>query len=428
MTESTRVRRWLSQAPAPIVTLYSMTAAFSTYFCMYAYRKPFSAASYEGEHFLGTAVALKTAFVIAQILGYTLSKYVGIKLVSEAQPERRAHMLVGLVLAAQAALLLFAIVPAELKVVAIFLNGLPLGMVWGLVVGYLEGRRTSDLLLAGLCCSFIVASGAVKDAGLALMRWLHLSEYWMPFATGILFMPAFVVSVWSLHQIPRPSAQDIQLRSARAPMGGKERLGFASSFLLGLILLIAVYVPLTAYRDFRDNYGLELFAELGYSGTPALFSRTEVPVAVGVMISIALLSIVRDNRRAVLGIFLLMLTGCGVLIVSTLLLQAGLLSGFLWMMAIGLGSYFIYVPYNSVLFDRIMAHTRAPGTAVFAIYLADALGYTGSVVVQLLRDFFDARPSRLAFFQTYTYAVAAFGLLALSAACIYFVRKGPRPA
>ena len=43
-----------------------------------------------------------------------------------------------------------------------FFNGLPLGMIGGLVVRYLEGRRASELLLAALSCSFIVASGAVK--------------------------------------------------------------------------------------------------------------------------------------------------------------------------------------------------------------------------------------------------------------------------
>ena len=40
--------------------------------------------------------------------------------------------------------------------------------IWGLVVRYLEGRRASDLLLGALSCSFIVASGIVKDVG----RWL----------------------------------------------------------------------------------------------------------------------------------------------------------------------------------------------------------------------------------------------------------------
>ena len=75
-------------------------------------------------------------------------------------------MLVGLILAAEAALLIFGLVPPHWKVLAIFLNGLPLGMIWGLVVWYLEGRRTSEILLAALSCSFIVSSGDGQKRGL----------------------------------------------------------------------------------------------------------------------------------------------------------------------------------------------------------------------------------------------------------------------
>ena len=163
-------KKKLSDGPDWLFALVAITAAFSTYFCMYAFRKPFSAATFEGMSFMGTAVTLKTALVISQLLGYTLSKFVGIKVCSEALARKRGVMLIALILFAEAALLLFGFLPGEWKLLAIFLNGVPLGMVWGLVVSYLEGRKTSDLLLAGLACSFIVASGVVKDVARWLMR------------------------------------------------------------------------------------------------------------------------------------------------------------------------------------------------------------------------------------------------------------------
>ena len=46
--------------------------------------------------------------------------------------------------------------------------------------------------------------------------------------------------------------------------------------------------------------------------------------------------------------------------------EAGVIDGFWWMTLVGLGSYLAYVPYGSVLFDRLMASTGAIGTAVFA--------------------------------------------------------------
>ena len=100
-----RLSQWIEKAPSPVFVTFAILAAFSTYFCMYSYRKPFAAAKFEGITFLGTAVALKTALVISQIIGYAFSKYIGIKVCSEVTPGRRAWTLIGLVLAAEIALL-----------------------------------------------------------------------------------------------------------------------------------------------------------------------------------------------------------------------------------------------------------------------------------------------------------------------------------
>jgi hypothetical protein len=415
---------WLAAAPPWVFAAYAGTVAFATYFCMYAFRKPFAAASFEGDRLLG--VEPKTAFVIAQIVGYTLSKYIGVKVCSEIAPERRGRALVLLVAIAEIALLAFAVLPPGGRIVAMVLNGLPLGMVWGLVVGSLEGRKTSELLLAMLSCSFIVSSGVVKDVGRFLMRDWAVSESWMPFVTGLLFFPLFIASVALLGQIPRQSAEDAAERTERVPMMAKERLAFAKELAPGLAMLFVVYFFLTAFRDFRDNYGVEIFKELGYGAAPAIFTRTEIPVAVGVMAAMAALSLVRDNKRGLLGTFGIMIFGAALLAGSTVLFDQGSISGAAWMLATGLGSYLVYVPFNSVLFDRMIAHTRIQGTAVFAIYLADSLGYTGSIGVQIFRDLGGGSGTRLSFFRGLTYFSAAVALVLLAFGAAYFVRWRPR--
>ena len=421
-----RITAWLRRAPAHLFSLYAVAAAFVTYFCMYAFRKPFSAATFEGMTFLGTTVALKTSFVISQIIGYTCSKFVGIKVCSEAGRARRARMLVGCILFAEAALLLFAVLPADAKFIALFLNGLPLGMVWGLVVSYLEGRSTSELLLAGLSCSFILASGVVKDVGRALMSPtgpFAVSEEWMPLAVGGLFLLPFVASVWFLDRVPRPSRRDRALRNERAPMDGKTRRAFVREFFLGLLLLIVCYFFLTAYRDFRDNYGVEIFEALGFADEPGVFSFTEVLVSFGVMVALAALFLVKDNRLGFIGANVVMLLGLIVMGASTALLERRAIDGVTWMVLVGLGSYLAYVPFGAVLFERLFASTRAAGTAVFAIYLADSFGYTGSIAVQLGRDVFGGGTSRFDFFVGFTYALSVGGTFLVLASTVYFLRK-----
>lgn len=75
-----RISEWLAGAPLPVFNLYAGTAAFCAYFSMYAFRKPFAAGRYEAEGvaLLG-GIDLKTAYVVSQILGYMVSKYIGVR-------------------------------------------------------------------------------------------------------------------------------------------------------------------------------------------------------------------------------------------------------------------------------------------------------------------------------------------------------------
>ena len=452
----TRLGSWLARAPSPVFVAFAVVAAFATYFAMYAFRKPFAAARFDGETLLDASwmlwgraltvkLELKTALVISQVLGYCASKYLGIKVCSELTAARRAVALLALVGIAQAALLLYAVLPGGWKAVAIFLNGLPLGMVWGLVVGYLEGRRTSEILLAGLSLSFIVASGITKDFGRALMSgtaatlwesvpwagpWVagmlgKVSESWMPAVAGFHFLPVFALSVWMLQQLPPPSASDRVERVEREPMGRAARGAFLREFGVGLGLMCLAYFFLTAYRDYRDNYQVELFDGLGYAyaTNKTIISRAETLVMLGVMAVLALLNLVKENRRGLMAAFGVMTGGLITLGISTLLYHAGVISGFWWMTLTGLGSYLAYVPYGSVLFDRLMASTSVAGTAVFAIYLADSIGYTGSVGVQLYKDLMAHGQSRLGFFVGFTWFMCVLGSACLVASAAYFWRK-----
>ena len=130
----------LSQRWPGFFSAYCIAAAFGTYFCMYGFRKGFTAADYQGIVFLG--LAYKPILVATQVAGYMLSKFIGVKVVSEMPPHRRAIAILGLIGVAEVALLLFAITPLPWKFVWLFFNGLPLGMVFGLVVSFLEGPAT----------------------------------------------------------------------------------------------------------------------------------------------------------------------------------------------------------------------------------------------------------------------------------------------
>ena len=97
--KQSRISSWLSGAPAWQFSIYAMGFAFLTYFCMYAFRKPFGAATFEGLEFLW-GIKLKTAFVVGQIIGYTQSKYYGCKYCSEIGRSQQAKALVLMIVIA----------------------------------------------------------------------------------------------------------------------------------------------------------------------------------------------------------------------------------------------------------------------------------------------------------------------------------------
>lgn len=414
-------RSWLRTANPALFSVYAILAAFSTYTCMYAFRKAFTVATFDGMVYAG--VDYKIWLISAQVIGYTLSKFIGIKVVAEMGHTGRGRSILILIGIAGAALLGFALVPAPYNIVFLFLNGLPLGMVWGLVFSYLEGRRFTEVLGAGLSASFIFSSGFVKTIGGYTMQAWGTSAFWMPVVTGLLFTLPLLFFVWLLDQLPPPSEEDEKLRTKREPMNAEERWRFMRTFATGLVLLIIVYALLTAYRDFRDNFAAEIWQALGYGDSPAIFTLTEIPVAIAVLVIMGLVMFIKDNLRALMVNHLFILLGVVLVGVGTASFQAGWISAPAWMIVVGFGLYMGYVPFNSIFFDRLIAAFKYVSNVGFMIYLADAFGYLGSVGVLFYKDFGQPDLSWLSFFIGSSYVLAGVGTVLTLASMFYFWHK-----
>lgn len=119
-------------------------SAFMVYTSMYGIRKPYTAGAYTGITQFG--ISYKVVLVTAQVIGYMISKFIGIRFIAEIDRTKRKQYILKLIGAGWLSLFLFAVVPFEYKFICLFLNGLPLGMIWGLVFSYLEGRKMTDFL------------------------------------------------------------------------------------------------------------------------------------------------------------------------------------------------------------------------------------------------------------------------------------------
>lgn len=404
----TSIGKWLSKSPLLLVA-YMSFAAFVLYSCMYGFRKPYTVGLYADMQFLG--ISYKVCLVIAQVLGYMISKFIGIRFISGLQPEKRATFILLFIGIAWLSLLLFAIVPAPYNIICMFINGLPLGMVFGLVFGFLEGRKTTEIMGAFLAVSFIFASGFAKTVG----KWLELSfgisQWWMPFTAGAIFVGPLLLSVWMLKHAPPPSAADIEHRTVRHPMNKEERKAFLKVFGWSLVPVVLAYAIFTVVRDFTEDFANELWTETGYKNSAGIFAQVSTGVAIFVLLIVGSFFLVKNNFKAFKLAHYVVI--CGVLLsaAGTVCFQMNLISPLVWMLLATTGLYLAYLPFNCLYFERMIASYKMKANFGFVMYLADAFGYLGTVTVLLVKEFIPITYSWSSFFSVLFYTSCIFGVL-----------------
>lgn len=418
--QSKKINQFLSNHYI-LQTIYAFISAFACYFCAYAYRKPFSASSYEGLKIWG--VNYKIMLITLQAIGYTLSKFIGIKFISELNPRIRGNCILIAILIGEVTLILFGAVPRPYNAIFMLLNGLPLGVIWGIVFSYVEGRRTSELLGSGMCVSFIVSSGAVKAVGKSFTN-KGVSEFWMPAVVGAVFYPILVLCVFLLNSLPPPNEDDIKSRTIRVEMNGKDRIRLFKEFWPGIVLMTVFYMTLTAYRDFRDNFAAELWIAFGYSGEPSVFATSELLVAILVVIPIGLFMLIKKHIFGLVAYHILILIGMVIVLLSGFLNDFNhVTNGLAIMVMTGVGLYFAYVPFNSILFDLLLSTYEYKANSGFLMYICDSFGYLLSVVILFIKNFATPKLSWLSFYIKISYIMGAVGFFLMCISLTYYLLK-----
>lgn len=407
------------------VALFASVITFLTYASVYAFRKPFTVGSFSKAPLI-FGMAYKDALVIVQVLGYMLSKFYGIKFIAELKHIGRGKIILLLVGISWISLLLFAIIPAPFNIIFLFTNGFPLGIIWGIIFSFVEGRKATDFIGASLAVSFIFSSGMVKSVAKYLQVTFTVTDWWLPFLTGLVFILPLLLFVFLLEKIPPPSEEDIESRIIRLPMTKAERKNFFSEFRYGLVLLIILYVFLTVFRDIRDNFAADIWRELGFGNQPSVFTATEIPISIVVLVLIGSMIVIRNNRSALVITHIIIVSGFLLAGISSWLFINHNLSPFMWMTLVGLGLYMGYIPFNCILFERLIATFKNGGNVGFLIYVADSFGYLGSVAVIISKSIFSNKLPWAAVYSHGVMYLSVIGIAGTLLALRYFNRKYKR--
>lgn len=371
-------------------------AALVSYALVYALRKPFTAATFEGLEFLG--MDYKTATSIVQIAGYVLSKLLGIKLVSELQRRHRLPFLIGSVAMAELSLLAFGLLPVPWNIVALFFNGLSLGCMWGVIFSYLEGRRLSGVLASVMGMSIACSSALAKSAGLYLIRDLGVDPFWMPAVIGGVAFVLLVVLAFALNALPDPSAEDRAACAERVPMDGRQRRRIFLRFAPVLTMLFAANLFVTVVRDIKEDFLVNIvdtsqLSAWAFSGVDAVVTAIILLLFLGV-------SLIRSHLNVLCTLLVLVLVSMFALVYVAWNYDWLALSPLAWLFVQSLGVYTAFLSFQTLFFERFVACYHIRGNVGFFIVTIDFIGYVGTVGVLVFKELFAGELDWLAFYNS----------------------------
>ena len=402
-----------------LLILWAGGAALLSYSLVYALRKPYTAASFEGLTFMGSDY--KVAVTTIQILGYVIAKFFGIKIISELKKENRFRFFVGSAILAELALVGFGLLEAPYNVAAMFVNGLSLGCMWGVIFSFIEGRKVTDILASLLGVSMVFSSGVAKSFGLFAMNEMQIDQFWMPAVIGGFALPLLVFMGYMLKRLPQPTAEDIALRNERVVLDGKGRVALFRKYAPILTLLFIGNFMLLVLRDIKEDFLVNILDMSNQSSW--LFTRIDTIVTLIILGIFALFAFFRSNIRALLWLMTLVIAGCLTMTYVSFHYETLNLKPVIWLFIQSLSLYIAYLTFQTIFFDRFIACFRIKGNVGFFIALIDFIGYLGTVTLLSTKEFLNIELEWFALFNHIAGFVGATCSILFIVASILIHRK-----
>lgn len=414
--------------PDWIFVLWAGGTALLSYSLVYALRKPFTAAEFEGLQVFG--MDYKIVVSIIQLLGYVSAKLLGIKYISELRPEGRLKFIIGSAALSEISLIAFGLLPMPYNIMALYFNGLSLGCMWGVIFSFLEGRRSTDILASIMGVSMALSSGVAKSLGLYTLNVLHVSEFWMPALIGAIAFPLLCFTGWMMTRFPQPTAADIASRSIRVTLNGHQRWALFRRFMPLLIMLFAANLLLTVQRDIKEDF-IVCIIDVSTVSSWA-FAQIDSIATLVLLATFALLSTTYDHLKVLCILLVLSTCGMGTLaFLGANFEQVGLPTT-IWLFLQSLCLDMAYLSFQTIFFERFIACFKIKGNVGFFIITIDFVGYLGTLALLLFKEFYASHIDWASFYNSMSLYIGIVCCLAFIGSLVYMIqvrkrKEGPLP-
>ena len=413
------LRMAASNMPDWLFVLWAGGTALLSYSLVYALRKPFTAAEFDGLQVAG--MDYKIVVSIIQLIGYVCAKMLGIKFISELKPEGRLKFIIGSAALSELSLVAFGLLSAPYNIFALFFNGLSLGCMWGVIFSFLEGRRTTDILASIMGVSMALSSGVAKSLGLYALNDLGVSEFWMPALVGAVAFPLLCFMGWMMTKFPAPTAADIAARTKRVTLDGRQRWQLFVKFMPLLIMLFGANLLLTVQRDIKEDF-IVCIIDVSQVSSWA-FAHLDSIATLVLLGVFALLSAVGNHLRALCLILIMSAIGMGT--IAFLGAEAGALNMPVtaWLFLQTLCIDIAYLSFQTIFFERFIACFKVQGNVGFFIITIDFIGYLGTLCLLLFKEFQAPHIDWTSFYKGMSVYIGIACCLAFAGSIIYMINK-----
>ncbi len=393
-----------------------------SYSLVYALRKPFTAAEFEGMQVAG--MDYKIAVSVVQLLGYVTAKLMGIKYISELKPESRLKFVINSAALSEISLLVFGLFPAPYNIAALFFNGLSLGCMWGVIFSFLEGRRTTDILASIMGVSMALSSGVAKSMGLYAINSLHVSEFWMPALIGAFAFPLLCVLGWTMTKFPKPTEADIASRSVRVTLDGRQRWVLFRKFMPVLLMLFAANLLLTVQRDVKEDF-IVCIIDVSTVSSWA-FAQIDSIATLVLLAVFALLATTYNHLKVLCVLLVLSIAGMGTLAFVAANFERMQLPVNVWLFLQSLCLDMAYLSFQTIFFERFIACFKIRGNVGFFIITIDFVGYMGTLALLVFKEACASHVDWALFYNQMSVYIGVACCLAFVGSLVYMIRADKR--
>jgi hypothetical protein len=335
---------------------------------------------------------LQDCFSLAFVGGFGSSKLLGMQLLSSSMFFR--HRLVILLSMVGMTMLVEGVgvwlLPVKGKVLSVFVSSFVQSWIYGAILTYLEGRQTTETLLALITAGTIAAGGLSRGTASMVLQWIPTSQALvMPLAIGIVMGFLACILLCIADRQPKPSRQDLASRCPRPPVTPTQQAAFFRRYGYGVCPIYVAYALLLGVRSFRDFYAQPIFTA-ALEGIPPpswVYLVVDLPGATLSAFVICAFQTYNDHFKALSTMLTVCMAFGGLVLLSTMCFRQQLVGGLFWQLCLGTGIYGSFGILTTAIHERLIAATRTVGTCTFLVLLGDACAYLVTIAILLARDF-----------------------------------------